>query len=1816
MKKNNVPRIDRPILWPRKSDGYGIRSYCTVIFGVLLTMIMFCQAFSATAQTTYYVNASSAPGGNGLSWATAFTNLHDPLFIAVAGDQVWVAAGIYRPTTNPENRDISFRLKNGVGVYGGFIGNETALDQRNWTANLTILSGDIEGDDQIDASGIITNPELQIVGDNSFTVVTIEGTIQNPMLNTTILDGFTITGGLSNEVPTGGTADETAVARTASGGGIYSTFGSPTLRNLDIVGNRVFRRGAGIYHNVGNPLISHVKVRNNLASDGVLSTEHGFGGGIFLQALPTTTTHAQLHNVEIINNTAKYGGGVHGWDHIVATLTNVLIAGNKAVHTNAGAGGGIRSGACTFNLINVTMSGNEAFRGGGMSNERRGSSPEMPSRPVVKNSIIWGNQSVDNDNDVYNAPAHSSTPTVTHGINVGNSSSNNNLIGGVNHGNSNIAVIPPTLITEEIFVNPAIGNYRLSQTSPANNMGDNAAYPSAVGLLDLDGNPRIYNGGIIDLGAYEYQGVAIPVEIPIIVYVNKNVSGGDGSGSSWQNAFSELSTALNWANTNWNPATAPLHIWVAGGIYKPTINTTDRNATFELKNRMSIYGGFAGGEEIITARDLITNPTILSGDIDNNDESEIITDPNLQINGGNSYNVVVASGTNNTGVLDGFIVTGGSADANTGGFTSRQQSGAGVYNSAGSPLLRNLDITGNRATLRGGGLHNFSGAQPVLTNVRIRNNRVTDPNDGFGGGVYSADVNTHLTLINSEIDNNTAAQGGGIHGTARTFNHLINVVVSDNTASHTNSHGGGIRSEGSTFELYNVTIGGNMATSGAGISNQSQTISGVTYHSQPLVTNSIIWGNGTVGGANNIFNANANNGINVGNSNSSHNLIEGLNHGGSNITDIPVGLIAADIYRNPVNGDYRPKAGTPTWNAGSNDLYPDLDISSIDFEGNPRVYDLDNGGVIDLGAYEFQGVPMGPSSRNILYVNKNVNGGNAIGNNWTNAIPELSTALNWAATNWNPTIDGALQIWVAQGIYTPVQPTNPASVTVAERQVSFRMLSGVEVYGGFSGAETALSQRDWDNNLTIMSGDLGGDDDTENGIITDPATQVQGNNNTFQLVIGSGVDNTAILDGLVITGAHSQGNTGNRVGGGINISAGSPILRNLDIVGNDIRYRGAGIAVTSGSDADAPHIRSHVIISNSKIRHNRNNAASQGYGGGVFLQHRHTLAEFIDVEISNNSCLGAGAGGGMWVYGGAKYTINRGVIRNNSLVTGSGAGIYNQEINPEEGGEAILTNVLIANNYITGTSGNRRGAGIYNIRSSPVLTNVIITGNEVVSVPAANGNALGNWAGNNIASAPILINTIVWGNGSDPSRSIINNGAGAGVSLESSTNLIEGTEHAGTNVPGITIGMTVDDIFLDPANGDYRLLTGAPGINTGSNAKLWETIQLRDRHSNPMPAPQDPAWGTDLGGGSRIREGIVDVGVHEWTQPSTPTMRLFWNGNPVLDNKLQLSYGDQGELTITSEGDGIPTISSDPALLSLSATQSPSQAVALAIGTGQIALFSPATDNFDETTQYFDLVISPRELIVTADDMTKEFGSPDPVLTYTVEGLAFDEQATDVLAGELIREPGEEKTAYVVAQGTLAIATGNINYTLTFVEGEFTITGYLQQITLTSPYEEVEMIVGRVPLRAYSSSGLPVTLSVDDASVVMLNATDLILLRPGTVKIRATQGGDADYHPADPVEITLLVLENFVHVRTGVSPDGDGINDYFHIERIENFPENVVTIFDRTGKVIEQISGYDNNQRVFTGESLRSGTYYYRMNITVHGERRSYKGSFELKSRD
>jgi len=209
--------------------------------------------------------------------------------------------------------------------------------------------------------------------------------------------------------------------------------------------------------------------------------------------------------------------------------------------------------------------------------------------------------------------------------------------------------------------------------------------------------------------------------------------------------------------------------------------------------------------------------------------------------------------------------------------------------------------------------------------------------------------------------------------------------------------------------------------------------------------------------------------------------------------------------------------------------------------------------------------PNTASAAGILYVDWQATGAND-GSSWPDAFTSLQSALMAAGSGD--------EIWVASGSYRPGD----------ERIDSFNLKTGVAIYGGFAGTETARHQRDWVEHATILSGDV----------------DASGDNDSYHVVTGSGVNATAILDGFTVTAGRADGDSPHDSGGGIYNAAGSPTFRNLVFKGNLASF-GGGIYNLDSS----PTLVNALVLDNSGTD-----------GGGMYNTNSSPFV--INVTFSGN----------------------------------------------------------------------------------------------------------------------------------------------------------------------------------------------------------------------------------------------------------------------------------------------------------------------------------------------------------------------------------------------------------------------------------------------------------------------------------------------------------------------------------------------------------------------------------------------------------------------
>ncbi|HMQ48241.1 MAG TPA: hypothetical protein PKA00_22310 [Saprospiraceae bacterium] len=264
-------------------------------------------------------------------------------------------------------------------------------------------------------------------------------------------------------------------------------------------------------------------------------------------------------------------------------------------------------------------------------------------------------------------------------------------------------------------------------------------------------------------------------------------------------------------------------------------------------------------------------------------------------------------------------------------------------------------------------------------------------------------------------------------------------------------------------------------------------------------------------------------------------------------------------------------------------------------------------------------------NRQRWYVDKDASGlGN--GADWENAFNSLQQALFFA--------DGGDSIWVAEGVYLPTHTD--------EKERSFHLKSGVAIYGGFSGHENNLEERNWKLNATILSGNIG--------------SPIDSTDNVYHVLQAIGVDSTALLDGFIIKDGHAiypaQQSNDQHYGGGLFITGNEispicqPVIRNCHFSNNTGGYGGAVSCRTSASTTTAPSIQHCLFTQNKAAIH----------GGGLYingdLQPDASIQLVADTFIQNTA----------WIYGGGVHARNIGTLKlqsclfdQNRAIEGAGA---------------------------------------------------------------------------------------------------------------------------------------------------------------------------------------------------------------------------------------------------------------------------------------------------------------------------------------------------------------------------------------------------------------------------------------------------------------------------------------------------------------------------------------------------------------------------------
>ena len=713
-----------------------------------------------------YVKPTATGTGDGSSWDNASGDLQkmiDELAdnnVSQQAGEVWVAAGTYKPQSqliSGMNYSASFRMRDGISVYGGFEGDETSKQERAkgtmpWDfKNVTVLEAAY-----YESKLAWTNSKWTVGSDSRHVVWFAPMSGESDFTRITTLDGVTVQGGYAQ----GNTGLDDF--KTDRGAGVYMDGANAYLSNCIVRENYATGNGGGVYLKNGRVQTSLI-YNNNADAD---------GGAVYVE------NRGLVHRSMLTNNSALNGAGVYLYngaeassddpDHpeylILSTcvVSNNTVRGNGAVYCDKG---GV--------LMQNTITNNECVTATDATdvNASQTGGIYVDEYALVLNSVLWNNQMQGGTNIPMYArnPSAAKVRFLYNAISgVNNAVWNNTLqeqtlsLVDENAGKQDDGTSIGPRFTEPTELNisgfdlednygvqdewkDGLISYYWKPISGSNLWARGMALgqlPSEVVLspeLDIEGKVYAQKPAV---GAFSVGAPGIKhatVGDSLVVYVDVNCTEPDHDGSSWAKGFRSLNNAISYL-AGLDAATVgtkKLVVRVLEGDIWPRYaftNNDPKTATITVPVTTSgqpvyLYGGYHRTTDNNTViRDPLTYRSVING----NTEGKDITQ-------GLYHCITVERGAKL--VLDGFHVINGYAA----GEASRQY-GAGLLAHAGSEVtVRNCIFENN--TAQEGAAIDAREAVLTMENCVVNNNTNTTTT----ASVINAKTLTmeHVTVANN-----------------------------------------------------------------------------------------------------------------------------------------------------------------------------------------------------------------------------------------------------------------------------------------------------------------------------------------------------------------------------------------------------------------------------------------------------------------------------------------------------------------------------------------------------------------------------------------------------------------------------------------------------------------------------------------------------------------------------------------------------------------------------------------------------------------------------------------------------------------------------------------------------------------------------------------------------------------------------------------------------------------------------------------------------------------------------------------------------------
>jgi len=468
-----------------------------------------------------------------------------------------------------------------------------------------------------------------------------------------------------------------------------------------------------------------------------------------------------------------------------------------------------------------------------------------------------------------------------------------------------------------------------------------------------------------------------------------------------------------------------------------------------------------------------------------------------------------------------------------------------------------------------------------------------------------------------------------------------------------------------------------------------------------------------------------------------------------------------------------------------------------------------------------------------------------------------------------------------------------------------------------------------------------------------------------------------------------------------------------------------------------------------------------------------------------------------------------------------------------------------------------------------------------------------------------------------------------GLNLDPAGGTISGTPPAASPATNYTVsafnaaggGIATVNIKVAPLTAGLSALTLSAGVKnpgfTVANTSYTATVGYGASSITVTPTAIDPGATMLVDGSDAVASGTASSPIALVVGPNTITVKVTAPDGTTTEtytvivtraasvNLYKLGPNVGGLTPDFSPGTTSYTIAADNAKASMTLTPVSSDANATIKVNGMTVTSGKATAPI-ALAEGAQTVIST---VVTAQD-----GATTKTYTLTVTRAPSTNAALSKLGpgiGGLTPAFSSTNTSYTISTGN---ATASMK--LTPVSSDANATIQINGTTVAS-----------------GATTAPIALAVGPNTITaVVTAQDGTTIKTYTLTVTRASGGADSYVPIAigtgisvtiPIAIgtteTPALADDGVQVHQGVSPNGDGINDFLQIDNISQYPDNKLMIMNRNGQLVFETRGYDNSSKVFDGRSSKNGqmqlpgTYFYQLDYTVNGVTKHKTGFIMLK---